>query len=505
MEHLFKTLSSASGITITSVVAVALLGMTALLMPRADRHHLRIPVGFLIAHLVLRGLEFLFEEGSAMRKAVGIVGLAALLVCIGRTSVLLVLDVILGRRLDRQLPKIIRDIIQGVVYFVLLLALLRQLGLEPGQLLTTSALLTAVIGLSLQDTLGNLIAGLSVQIQRPFSVGDWIQFDADPKNIGRVVESNWRATTILTLDEIEVVVPNGALAKAALRVYTRPSRVVRRNIFVTASYDVEPGKVHQIILDAVKDAPGVLKEPPPTVVTNNFADSAIEYWLRIFIEQFPRRDIIDGGVRDRIWYAFKRNGISIPFPHRVVHMHTDSVETRERAELERTEDRNRALRDIHFLKVIGDDQRRELASRASTRLFSRGETIVRQGEDSAELFLILRGETAVVLQTNGVEKEITRLGPGKFFGEMALLTGERRKATVKALHDCELLVIDHNAFKSVLDEQPEVVEALSRVLAERQIQLDEHAASLSGDALATVVQRESSQLLGKIKRLFKLS
>ena len=141
---------------------------------------------------------------------------------------LLVLDTILSRRLDRPLPKIIRDILQGLVYFVLALAILRQLGVEPGQLLTTSALLTAVVGLSLQDTAGNLIAGLSVQLQRPFDVGDWIQFDDNPKNIGRVIEINWRATTLLTLDENEIIVPNGLLAKAPLRNYTKPTNVARR-------------------------------------------------------------------------------------------------------------------------------------------------------------------------------------------------------------------------------------------------------------------------------------
>jgi len=501
---MFKALSHASGVTIASAVAVGLLAITALLMPVSDRRQLRLPIAFVVGHLVLRGVELLLEPGSAIQKAISLIGLGALLICIGRTSVLLVIDVVLGKRLERQLPKIIRDIIQGVVYFVLALALLRQLGLEPGQLLTTSALLTAVIGLSLQETLGNLIAGLSVQIQRPFSVGDWIQFDGDAKNIGRVMEINWRATTLLTLDEIEVVVPNGALAKAPLRVFSRPSRVVRRSVFFQAPYDVEPRRVHQLVLEAVRDTPGVLKEPPPNILTNNFADSGIEYWLRIYIEQFQRRDVIDGAVRDRIWYAFKRGGVAIPFPHRVVHMQTHSDESRARDEAEKVDERERALREIDFLKVLGSEPRRELARLAKPRLFSQGEVIVRQGDESTELFLILRGETIVTLESAEVETEITRLTSGQFFGEMALVTGEKRKANVKASTDCELLVIDRDAFEAVLRKHPEVVEELSRVLADRQLQLDEHAQRLSGEERATAVQKESSQLLGKIRRLFKL-
>lgn len=504
MDSILNALSGASGVTIASAVAVGILAITALLMTVSDRRQLRLPIGFFIAHLVMHGVELLLAEGSAIRKAVSLIGLGALLICIGRTSVLLVIDVILGRRLERQLPKIIRDIIQGVVYFVLTLALLRQLGLEPGQLLTTSALLTAVIGLSLQDTLGNLIAGLSVQIQRPFNVGDWIQFDNDPKNIGRVMEINWRATTLLTLDEIEVVVPNGALAKAPLRVFSRPSRVVRRNIFFQTSYEAEPKRVHQVVLEAIRDTPGVLKEPPPNIVTDKFADSGIEYWLRIYIEQFQRRDVIDGAVRDRVWYALKRSGISIPFPHRVVHMQTHSDESRARDELEKVLEREHALKDIDFLKVLGEGPRRDLAKLAKTRIFSQGEVIVRQGDESTELFMILRGETVVTLESADVEREITRLNAGQFFGEMALVTGEKRKANVKAAQDCELLVIDREAFEAVLRKHPGVVEELSKVLADRQLQLDEHAQRLSGEERATAVQKESSQLLGKIRRLFKL-
>ncbi|MBK6513567.1 MAG: mechanosensitive ion channel [Polyangiaceae bacterium] len=323
MDSILNALSGASGVTIASAVAVGILAITALLMPVGDRRQLRLPIGFFIAHLVMHGVELLLAQGSAIQKAVSLIGLGALLICIGRTSVLLVIDVILGRRLEAAAAQDHPRHHPGC-RLLLTLALLRQLGLEPGQLLTTSALLTAVIGLSLQDTLGNLIAGLSVQIQRPFNVGDWIQFDNDPKNIGRIMEDQLAGDHAADAGRIEVVVPNGALAKAPLRVFSRPSRVVRRNIFFQTSYEAEPKRVHQVVLEAIRDTPGVLKEPPPNIVTDKFADSGIEYWLRIYIEQFQRRDVIDGAVRDRIWYALKRSGISIPFPHRVVHMQTHS-------------------------------------------------------------------------------------------------------------------------------------------------------------------------------------
>ncbi|MBK6512973.1 MAG: mechanosensitive ion channel family protein [Polyangiaceae bacterium] len=323
MDSILNALSGASGVTIASAVAVGILAITALLMPVGDRRQLRLPIGFFIAHLVMHGVELLLAQGSAIQKAVSLIGLGALLICIGRTSVLLVIDVILGRRLERQLPKIIRDIIQGVVYFVLTLALLRQLGLEPGQLLTTSALLTAVIGLSLQDTLGNLIAGLSVQIQRPFNVGDWIQFDNDPKNIGRIMEINWRATTLLTLDEIEVVVPNGALAKAPLRVFSRPSRVVRRNIFFQTSYEAEPKRVHQVVLEGHPRHAG-RAQPPPNIVTDQVRGLGHRILAAHLHRAVPaaRRDR-RRRARSHLVRAEAQRHLD-PFPHRVI-AHADPL------------------------------------------------------------------------------------------------------------------------------------------------------------------------------------
>jgi small-conductance mechanosensitive channel len=499
-----EALNSASGVTIGLSVAAGLMLAIVVLLPANERKLLRQPIFFLIVHFVFKGIELVTSTGSTVNRVASIVGLTALLICIGRSGVLLVIDILLGRRFGRPLPKIIHDIVQAVVYFVLLLGVLRQVGLEPGQLLTTSALLTAVIGLSLQDTLGNLFAGLSVQMQRPFDVGDWIQFDSDNKNIGRVVEINWRATKLITLDDLELIVPNGLLAKAPLRNYTKPTATVRRSLFVMAPYDVPPRRVQQIILASLEDVPGMVMDPPPSVVTNAFLDSGIEYWIRIFTNQFHRRDGVDGAVRDRVWYAFQRAGISFPFPQRVVHMLQHSEESKAREAEKKTTKRDRALERVDFLRVISDEQRRDLAERATIRLFSAGETIVRQGEETTELFIVLRGEVVVVLEGDFDDTELTRLGPGQFFGEMALVTGERRKATVRAERECELLVIDHDAFEAILHQAPGIIEELSKVLAERQLQLDERVAALSAEDRTTVVQQQSFQLLGKIKKLFSI-
>lgn len=499
-------LSSASAQTIGLGVALVLIVALRLLLPESDRRLMRQPTIFLVAHLVLRAFELLLGSAalSAFGRLVSLTSLGLLLACIGRSSVILVLDVLMHRRLLSPVPKIIHDIVQGVVYFVVLLAILRAIGFEPGQILTTSAVLTAVIGLSLQDTLGNLVAGLAVQIQKPFDVGDWIQFDQDNKNIGRVVEINWRATRLMTLDEIEVVVPNGLLAKSPLRNFTKPTKIVRRSVMVQASYEHAPRRVHQIILEAIGDCDGVVRSPPPNVVTNSYNDQGVEYWVRYYTDRFGARDGIDGGVRDRIWYAFSRAGIRFPVPQRVIHMNAVDEHSRERDIELKVDAKESALGKIDFLRVVSTEQRRELARLSHKRLFAAGEVVVRQGDTSDELFLILRGEVVVLVESDMTATEVTRLGTGMFFGEMALVTGERRKATVRAARDCELLVIDHDAFERVLRENPAIVEGLSQVLAARQLELDDHMAAASQKDRGAALEERSSVLMDRIKKWFSL-
>ncbi len=507
MEKLFRELYSAtSSIGIFGLLsAVGLLLLTRWLLPKRDAAKLRVPSFFLFVHLGALGVGLFVPNGSSFREVASFVALVSLLLTFGRLAGILVLEVLLGRKLGRPVPAILRDIAQGVLYLFLLLGALRAIGLDPGSILTTGAVVTAVIGLSLQETLGNLVAGLAIQMQRPFDVGDWVSFDPDSKKTGRVVEINWRATKLVTLDDVEVIVPNGLLAKVPIVNFTKPTKKARRSVYVTVSYDIPPKRVHEVILEAIGDVAGVLAEPKPNVVTNSLGDNGIEYWIRFWIEELDRRDGIDGGVRDRIYYALHRAAFAIPFPQRTVHVHQVSDESRAREKEGRIDQRERALGNVDVLRVLDAKLLRKLASLAEARLFSPGETIVRQGDEADELYIIERGTVAVLLTSRSdAPSEVTRLGQGQFFGEMALVTGEKRQATVRAVTECELTVIGHRPFHDVLADAPNLVKELSRVLAERQTMLDEHAETLSSDDLERQVNVKSLQFIDRIKKFFEL-
>jgi small-conductance mechanosensitive channel len=464
------------------VTALVLLGLLAVLAPRPRRRKLRLPLVLLVLYLVVLGLRELFHHGTATYIALGLVGLFLLLSCIGQALFALLTKSVLGRLLGTP-SKIFLDIVQALVYVVALLVTLRAAGVNPTSLLTGSAVLTAVVGLSLRDTLGNLFAGLAIQAQRPFEVGDWIQFDRETGHIGQVVEINWRATKVLTNDSVEIIIPNATLGQGHIINFTKPRKFSRRTVRVNAPYHVPPQHVHTLLVEAAAGAWGVLAEPPPSAVTSAFEDDGIQYRLRFYTADFDKRELIDAGVRDRIWYTLHRHGIDIPAPQRTVRLEsvperpaTDGEERRQARAL-------KALRRVDFFEPAGDEALHQLATLARSALYGAGETIIRQGEPGEALFIIEKGEVDVMLERPGeAPVEVARLGPGSFFGEMSLLTGEPRTATVRASRQCELLVVDKAAFAPVLDSFPETAERVSEVIAGRQAGLrDRRGAAAAAD------------------------
>jgi small-conductance mechanosensitive channel/CRP-like cAMP-binding protein len=437
-----------------------------------------------------------FADGPAPRGLV-FASTFFLLASIGRSLVVLLIDVRAARRTARPAPRIFRDLSTAAVYVAVGLMALRAIDVEPGSILTTSALLTAVVGLAMQDTLGNLVSGLALQLQRPFDVGDWVEIDGG-QQAGRVAEVTWRATTIMTLDHVEVILPNSGLAKASIRNYSRPSPVARRRVIVGASPSAAPALVHEVLVGAIADVPGVLAAPPPSARTRSFGESAIEYEALFYIDDFGQAPVIEGSVRDRIYYALARNGIEMPFPTRTVLMVQQDAGARREATRLRCA---AAIGSVQLLQPLPLDAREVLARRASLKSFGPGEAVVRKGESSLELFLIERGTVVVELpRDGGGAAEVARLGPGECFGEMGLLTGEARSATVRAVTLCDFVVVDREAFHQVLAAHPEILDRMGGLLATRQAEMSLVRAAEPPQ----VVAERSRRLISQIREFFKL-
>lgn len=440
-----------------------------------------------------------FAEGTPAWWALHLPAAFLLFVVTGR-SLLLVFTAGIFERLGRKLPRIAMDLLNLGIAIGALLLTLHIAGVHPGTLFAGSAVLTAVLGLALKDTLGNLFSGLALQAQRPFDIGDWIQYDDNEDHIGRVTEINWRATKIMTLDLAEVIVPNGVLTEACIRNFTKPDPVARRSVLVSAPYGAPPNEVQQVILKALGGCPGVLTSPPASVVTDGFGESGINYRARFFIRKFAERDIIEGSVRDRIWYAFHRAGIHIPYPIRDV-LVTQRPPEIEKTQADKESKRRELFSRIDLFEILPPESLAQLAAVAKEERYGDRELIIEQGDVSDRLFLMARGRAIACVKSgdNPLGIEIGRLKDGNLFGEMALFTGAVRAATVVADGECQILSLARSAIAPVLQANPDLVEKIGEVLANHKALLESR---LDAAATQTPIVEKRRKLVQMIRTFF---
>lgn len=342
--------------------------------------------------------------------------------------------------------------------------------------LTGSAIVAAIIGFALQETLGNAFAGIAIQIERPFRVGDWI---AAGEHLGRVTEVTWRATKILTKAGNMTIVPNSQMAAHAIQNYSEPSTPTRIEIEVGADYRTPPNEVREAMLAAMRQARYVLADPPSEVLLWDFGASAIVYRARFWIDDFSQDGRAKDAVRTAVYYEFRRRGIEIPWPIQVEYKRQD-VPVDSPARRDRFA---RAIASVPVLAGLPEDAHRALAAIADERLFAGGEAIVREGEPGASMFIVTRGRVAIMVGADRREVAVTEAGG--YFGEMSLLTGDPRTATVVARGDCTVLEISADAFRAYVHGRPEVIDQLAEAASRRRDELDQARAGAGPAAAAS--------------------
>lgn len=449
-------------------IAGAVVVFSLFVLPRSERPQLKIPLVLIALYLVLVFGHYSLVGPLEPGSKTAFLALVLLLVALTRILFLVLVDWLLVRWLKRIVPRIFRDILQWIVFGGMTLVLFRSMGVELGSLLTTSAILTAVIGLSLQESLGNLVAGLAVRVEHPFEVGDWIELLDGQRTVGQVIEVNWRATKLRTNDAFDVVVPNGLIAKSSFRNYGRPDPKTRQVVDFQAAYEVSPNQVETTVLKAIRGCPGVLSTPAPKLWLAGFGDSGINYQVVYFLSDFRLRSDVESDIRTRIWYALHRASIDIPFPIRDVRIRRSADLPPRRESVYDAETRQRLLNGIELFEKIPDSIRHALADSAEVVLYAAGETLIFEGDQGNDLYAVASGEViAATENAEGERVELARIGQGQLFGELSLLTGVRG-ASIVAATESVVLRIGHAEFRQHVAAMPGLGEDLLTRIVERQ-------------------------------------
>jgi small-conductance mechanosensitive channel/CRP-like cAMP-binding protein len=502
----------------TALVALAVLVVARRLLPDEQRHQGRSLFVFLLVGLLLGVLRLGVVALGAGDTTAGVLLGMVTTFCVAMgavgTAILVTLVVVPGRARLR-VPSILRDITQAAAFVLIAFGVLSQSGVNVASLITTAGVLTAVIGLALQNTLANLFAGLMLNMDRELGVNDWVQVGGKPSGLagggastaatamgGQIIQIRWRSTLLRTIDGDLLIVPNSQMLSTEVYNFSRPRPRHRIWTRVSFNYRHPPNVVRQVLAEAAREAPGVLPDPLPDAIPAEFGESAMSYWVRFWTDQVGRQREVEGEVLGRIWYAVKRADLQIAYPTRDIYLHSDSEEARKSsADADRAE-RLRAVGRVDLFGPLDPGEREQLASGMKRVRFAAGESLIRQGDPGDSLYVIAGGQVRVSLQHQGDAQQVAMLGPGDVIGEMSLMTGERRAASCTAHTDVVAYVVDHHIVRQVVSLRPQVAEEISGILAARQAEL-----ARKGGELAAVPGRpgvERKRLLSMIRDFFDL-
>jgi CRP-like cAMP-binding protein/small-conductance mechanosensitive channel len=505
MPPFFSTWWDTQAVTALTFVALwLLLFLMARILGVQEAKRLRF-LGVLLLVQVLLGLAATAAydpTAKGFRALPFLAGLLAVGVGMGLFNSL-VLGLLLGR-FQRSVPTVLRQVLSVVGTAAGAIVLLAHQGLDVKALLPTGAVLTAVVGLALQQTLGNLIGGLSIQLDKSVRVGDWVQVEG---LYGRVSAIRWRSSTLETNDYESIVVPNAQLLAAKLLVRGRrggEETAWRHWVRFRLAFNAPPAEVIHLALQALRaePVPGVAAAPAPDCVLVSMEEGTALYALRYWLTDFVNDDATDSAVRLRLFYALRRAGFEPAMPAQQVTVQRPSAEAQEAEAKERHAARERALRGMELFAKLKDDELSGLAGELRELPYAPGEPLCSQGEAADSLYILEQGRVSVRVSSDGAEGEVAQLGPGAFFGEMGLMTGEPRNATVRALGHVQALRLEKPAFQRLLLRRPELAEAIAEVLADRRAKNEQARESLDQATRESRQRQHRGQFLARIRDYF---
>lgn len=431
---------------------------------------------------------------AAMGAAVVLWGLA----CIHLLSTVLFRGVL--PLLGLGVPRIAYDLTFTGLSLAWGLLWLRLAGVDPSQLFTTSALITAVLAFSMQDTLGNVLGGVALQLDNSLRVGDWVRVDDVS---GRVTDVHWRYTAIETRNRELVMVPNSWLMKnrfTVLRGAVEAPFAWRRGVQFNVESGADPDAVIYALEHSVLDAeiPHVLTDPAPSAILSEVASGYCRYTLRYWLGDPRYDDPGDSSVRVHALAALARAGFHQGVPQEEHLMVKENDSWRAAAGQKAFEQRLDAIRRTELFAQLPAQEQQILAGHLVHAPFAAGDIITRQGAVAHWLYLIIHGEAKVLVDGPGGRLPVATLRDGAIFGEMGMLTGEARSATVLAVTTVDCYRLDKDGFAHVLEQRPEIAQEMSAIVEARNVQ----RSTLLEQAGQPGINR--GDLLGRILKFFSV-
>ena len=419
----------------------------------------------------------------------------ALVISFVRFITYLIFQTALGRSGQSEISSLLKTVLSMIIYVVAFFIIFQSQypDVQLAPLFTGSAIIGIVVGLALQDTLGNLFAGIALQADQPFQVGDVVSFSN--RGVGVVEGVSWRGVKIRTFQNKLLVMSNSVMGKETIEVAPRDNLNARLVIFHSL-YTDSPSRTIHAVREAVRQVENVSPKIRPIVRILNFGESGIDWEVKYWADDYSKFNDTDALIRQRIWYVFNREKIGFPFPTRTVHMAAVPEKVTLDEYLNATSE---LLSEIPIFAPLSEEELEKLAAASKVRIYAPGEAIVRRGQEGNSMFVITHGAVEVQILIAGEAKTINTLRNSDYFGEMSLLTGELRTATVVAVEETEVIQINKTALKPIFEANPELVKSVCDLIEERRLLLSTDAEEQEKDE-----KKRDKGVLTSIRNFFGL-
>ncbi len=429
-------------------------------------------------------------------KIIKIILLLAIVIACVRVVVNLIFGTALRNSAQNEIASLLKTIVSVIIYIVAFFIIFQtqypNIPLAP--LFTGSTILGIVVGLALQDTLGNLFSGVAIQADQSFQVGDTVIIG--DRGFGEVESVSWRGVKIRTYQNKLLVISNSVIGKEIIEIAPRDNlnaRIVRFNTI----YSNSPAKVIQTVREVVRQVENVSPKRRPKVRIWNLGDNGIDWEVKYWVMDYRRFNDTDARIRERIWYAFQREGLDFAYPTRTIYTANQTDEAD--GFVETADEICERIINVSIFAPLSTEETQKIARNCRVRVFAQEEPIIRKGQKGQSMFIIHRGSVNVQIEEGGEVKTINHLSVGDFFGEMSLFTGEPRTADVVADAETKVIEIQPNILKPILEENPELARIISEIIEERRELLVEE-----DDEEGSAADPDSKSVLRSIRSFFGL-
>lgn len=416
---------------------------------------------------------------------------------LGELALIQFLTMLLSQLLVRRwaMHMILSDLGIAGAYLFVIFRLLTRLGTDVNGLIATSTVITAILGLSIQDILVNSVSGIVLHLENELSQGDFIETD---KGSGWIRKVRTRYTAIETPESDIVLIPNQNLTKNTVKLATASRRIL---VPFQLDYRYLPTKVieevHAVLRMSLPD--GIARSPTPYCVVRGLHPDYVEYAVYVWITTPGHQQRQVSELLTRVYFGLAR----VDMPVLAV---TQKVELQESAPYSVPDKEQQVslavLRQADIFRALTEAELTFLAARLRPVSFAPGETVVNQGDQGESVYIVVMGRLGVwLLAENGRSEQVATIHPGSLFGEISLLTGEPRSASVVAIDQVDCQRLDRPDFAAIIEQRPELADEISQIMEKRQQVLSTTRERLNSAGISN----EPHRLLARIQKVFRIS